>query len=338
MHFLTDNLLAHYVTMRIGGPAKAIAIANSEQDVVEAVKYAEDNKLRLISIGKGSNIVFTDSGFNGLVLINKISELIIDKEAGFIAAGSGVLMDDIVRSSVEYGLVGIEALSGIPGTVGAAPVNNIGAYGQEIKDTLVAINAYDTFSRQFIDITNEDCKFEYRDSLFKSKAHGRYIIVKVMLKLRKADSDYKAPNYPSLLAALKQRNITHPAAKDIRKTILDLRAERLPDPAKIANTGSFFKNPSVSKIKLKSLLSEYPDMPHFPQANGNEKLAAGWLIDKAGLRNYRQDGFWVYDKQALVLVNEKSARFDDLAKMSDYVIEKVKAEFGVILQIEPEII
>jgi UDP-N-acetylmuramate dehydrogenase len=338
MDFLTDNVLAHYVTMRIGGPAKGIAVAYNEQDVVNVASYARKNNLKLITIGSGSNIIFTDKGFEGIVLVNKISELIVDEENGMVAAGSGVLTDNVVAKTVEAGLAGMEALSGIPGTIGAAPVNNIGAYGQEIKDTLVQVSAFDTVLDKFIDIPKEDCGFGYRDSIFKSIDHGRYIITKILFLLKPATVDYTAPDYPSLTAELTRRKLTKLTPSDIRKVILDLRKNRLPNTDKLPNTGSFFKNPMVSKTAFEKLYQLYPEMPHYPQPNGREKLAAAWLIEKAGLKDYRQDGFWIYDQQPLVIVNEKSTKYSDLQKMIDTVTTTVKEKFNVRLEPEPEII
>jgi UDP-N-acetylmuramate dehydrogenase len=337
MEFLSDNQLAHYVTMRLGGPAKKIAIAKNEQNVVDIAKYAKSQKLPLITIGWGSNIIFDDHGYAGVVLINQIDGIEISKD-GEVIAGAGELTDKVVEQTIAAGLVGLEALSGIPGTIGAAPINNVGAYGQEIKDTLTKIRAYDITQEQFVDITKTDCRFGYRDSIFKSQAKNRYVITKVWLKLKKISSDYQAPAYPSLQTELAKRQLTQPTLKDIRQTILGLRNSKLPNPKDLASAGSFYKNPVVEQSKVKALLAKYPDMPHYPQPNGNEKLSAAWLIEAAGLKNYRQNGFWVYDKQPLVLVNESSNSFKDLSSISDYIVGKIKDNFDVTLQTEPEII
>jgi UDP-N-acetylmuramate dehydrogenase len=338
MHTLTDNVLAHYVTMKIGGQAKNIAVANNEQDVLEIANYARENNLKLITIGSGSNTIFTDFGFDGIVLLNKISELIIDKNAGVIAAGAGILLDDIIAKSLETGLIGLEGMSGIPGTIGAAPVNNSGAYGQEIKDAVLQIGAYDTLLQKFVDIPKEQCSFAYRDSIFKSKYHGRYIITKVLLQLKPMDAVYKTPNYPSLITELEKRNISSPTPIDIRNVVLELRSLKLPDPQKLPNSGSFFKNPIVNSTTYEKLILQYPNMPHYPQANGREKLAAAWLIEMSGLKNFRKNGFWVYDKQPLVLINEKSFKFGDLYEVMEIIVETVKNKFNVRLEPEPEII
>lgn len=338
MKFIDDNQLAHYVTMRIGGPANKLAMVESEQDVEEAAKYASSHNLPIITIGWGSNIIFGDNGFAGVVLINKIPGLNLNSQTSTVTAGAGVITDEIVKQTVDNNLIGMEALSGIPGTIGAAPINNIGAFGQEIKDTLVKVRAYDTNTKSFIELPKDDCRFGYRDSVFKSKEHGRYIITKVELKLRKFDNTYQTPAYPSLQTELAKLSLAKPTLQDIRQTILNLRNKRLPNSKELANTGSFYKNPMADKAKVDELLAKYTDMPHYPQPDGSEKLSAAWLIETAGLKNYRQSGFWVYDKQPLVLVNESSTSYKDLAAINDKIISTIKTNFGITLETEPEII
>ena len=338
MEFLNDNQLAHYVTMRIGGPAKKIAIAKTESDVEALVKFAHDNNLPIITLGWGSNIIFSDAGFDGLVILNQIEGIDFDEQSNIIEAGSGVSTDDVIKFATEQNLVGIEGLSKVPGVIGAAPVNNIGAYGQEIKDTLTSIRAYDTTTKQFVEISKEQCEFGYRESIFKSKEHGRYIITKVKLQLKPFSDNYQAPEYPALKSLLAQKNIAKPSPKDVREAIIELRDSKLPNYKELANAGSFYKNPFADKSKVEELLAKYPDMPHFTQPDGSEKLSAAWLLDIAGLKNYRQNGFWVYDKQPLVLINESSNSFADLKTVNEYIVKMVRDKFGIALEIEPEII
>jgi UDP-N-acetylmuramate dehydrogenase len=275
MKFLTDNNLAHYTTMRIGGPAKVIAEVNSEQDIVEAVKYAKNNNLKLITIGKGANIIFKDIGFDGLVIVNRIPGIKLDSSNNTICAGGGARWDDIVKTAVEANLYGVESLSVIPSTAGAAPVNNIGAYGQEISDTLISVRAYDTKQNKFVEIPNKDCGFSYRNSCFKNKEHGRYIICGITLKLQSVSNSYQAPGYPKL----KNQGIANPTPQDVRETITKLRYERLPNPSKLPNAGSFFKNPIVSVSKLKELQKTYSEIPHYPQKKRTRKISR-WLVNR----------------------------------------------------------
>jgi len=338
MDILPDKQLANYVTIRIGGPANEIIVAHSEQDITEIVSYAKTKNSPLITLGAGSNIVFRDNGFSGVVLINRVMGLEVDDSTGLVHAGSGVFWDAVVQKAIDANLCGIESLSAIPGTVGAAPVNNIGAYGQEIKDTLVSVRAFDTSINQFIDIPNDQCGFSYRDSRFKTKEHGRFIISQITLQLKPTPENYQAPNYSSLIEELNNRGINIPQPKYVRQTVIALRQEKLPDPVRLANSGSFFKNPIVPPDIAKRLLQIYPDMPHYPQTDGTEKLAAAWLIDQSGLKSYKQNGIWVYDKQALVLINESAKSFTDLWLMVEHIISTVNQKFGVILEPEPEII
>lgn len=338
MKFLDDTKLAHYNTMQIGGPATYIVMAESEQDIQEAWNFAKEKNIKLQVIGSGSNIIFTDSGFDGLVLINKIPGISIDQESGQVKLGGGAQWHEVVLKTVASGLCGIEALAFIPGTCGAAPINNIGAYGQELKDVFVSVTAFDTSTGEFVTLDNNACKFSYRNSLFKSEAYGRYIISSLTLQLHQATDAYVPPQYPSLQKALDTSGLTKPTPSDVMQTVINIRSLKLPDPKLLANTGSFFKNPFDSSEHVARLLVTYPDMPHYLQNNGQEKLSAGWLIEESGLKNHRQNGMWVYDKQALVLVNEHASSYADLASIVSTIVNAVQSKFGIKLEPEPEIL
>jgi len=324
--------------MKLGGPASYLAEVHSEQEVEETAKFAKDHNLPVITLGTGSNILFKDTGFSGLIIINKIPGLFIDRPSGIVQAGGGVNWNEVVSKSVDAGLYGIEALALIPGTAGATPVNNVGAYGQEIKDTLASLRAYDTSTNQFIELNNRDCDFSYRDSRFKTKEHGRFIICQITFTLKNNLAAYQPPDYPSLKIELNKLKINKPTPKDVETVISNMRRSKLPNPAWLANAGSFFKNPQVTQEVAKNLIETYPGLPAFDQPDGTKKLSAAWLIDKAGLKNHHQNGIWVYDQQALVLVNESATSFKDLQVMQDLIINTIKSKFGVILEPEPEII
>jgi UDP-N-acetylmuramate dehydrogenase len=338
MNIADDKKLANYVTMRIGGFAKLIVEVSNEFEIVEAVNYAKSKNLKLMCLGGGSNIVFSDNGFDGLVIINKIPGLMIDKLSGVVRLGAGTKWHDVVLQTVESGLVGIEALALIPGTCGATPVNNIGAYGQELKDVFLSLRAFDIQTNQFVEIQNSDCNFSYRNSRFKSNDYGRFIISSITLQLKPKPEIYIAPQYPALTNYLNQLEIYYPSPENVMRSVIAIRSTKLPDPAKLANCGSFFKNPIVDTDKMQKLLASFPSMPHYPTPDGREKLSAGWLIDTAGLKNYRQDGMWVYDKQALVLVNENAHSFKNLASMVEYIQSTIQTVYGISLEPEPEII
>ncbi|MFO0882066.1 MAG: UDP-N-acetylmuramate dehydrogenase [Candidatus Saccharimonadales bacterium] len=337
MNILTDNSLAHYTTMGIGGPAKTIVSVTSEQDIIEAVAYARQNQLKLIVIGQGSNIIFGDGGFDGLVIVNAIPGLLIDSATGQVRIGAGTSWHEVVTKTVEAGLVGVEAMPLIPGTAGATPINNVGAYGQEIKDTLLFVRAYDTQTDTFVEINNSDCAFGYRSSRFKTTDYGRFIISSITLQLKQTPTNYTAPNYPALTASLQEHDIYYPTPDDVMRNVIAIRMSKLPDPKQLANTGSFFKNPIVPAEKAQQLLAEFPNMPTYPREDGTVKLAGGWLIETAGLKDLRLHGMWVYEKQALVLVNENAHSFADLAAMVNHIQSTVNQLFGVQLEPEPEI-
>lgn len=335
MEFLKDQPLYSHTTMKLGGLAKYLCTVTTEDEVIEAANFAKSNGLKIIVIGGGSNIIFNDDGFNGLVILNNLKGLSINSSTRTLTAATGEAWDDVVKAAVEANLSGIESLSLIPGTMGGAPVNNIGAYGQEIKHTLKHIKAYDTKESKFILLNNSDCKFAYRDSIFKSTEHGRYIITEVTLLLKNAD-EYQPPAYASLQSSLLEAGIKKPTIQDIRNAVINIRSAKLPDPKLIPNTGSFFKNPIVSNQKRDELLEKFPSLAYFDY-HGKTKLAAGWLIDNAGLKGYEQDGIKVYEKQALVLVNIGTRSYKSLENMKSHIINVIKEKYGVELEVEPEL-
>lgn len=330
MEILKNQKLGSLTTMKLGGTAKYLCTIINEQDVLKAVNFAKKNNLEIITIGTGSNIIFTDTIFDGLVIVNEVMGISFKKN-GLVSIGSGENWDKIVKLAVEKQLVGIEALSLIPGTAGGAPVNNIGAYGQEIKDTLLYVRAYDTVLEKFVRLENKDCEFTYRNSLFKTKAHSRYIICNISLKLSPLSDKYQPPSYPSLQNELLDSPI------NVRKAVIKIRSAKLPNPNIMPNTGSFFKNPIIENSVAKKLLVKYPQMPAYPAGN-KTKIPAGWLIENAGLKGTKKEGLWIYDKQALVIVNESATNFFSLQALIDYITKTIYEKYGLRLEIEPEII
>lgn len=339
MDVLENEPLKNHTTMKVGGPARYFITAKSKQELLNAYKFAKQNDLPIEIIGDGSNIIFTDAGFKGLIIKNCILGYNLS-DRGILKASAGEKWDDIVKKSVEANFSGIEALSYIPGTVGGAPVNNIGAYGQECKDTLKEVEVLDTLSGKYIILTNKQCEFSYRNSIFKSTKRHQYIILSATFALHKTDSSthYKAPNYKSLQQELIKLNIKLPTIKDVRKAVIKLRKSKLPDPKIIPNTGSFFKNPIVSNKEYNLLLKKYPDMPAFLYTKTTKKLYAGWLLETAGLKEYSYNGVEPFSKQALVLTNIKNGSYKDLEIVFKHIQKTVLDIFGIKLQIEPEII
>jgi UDP-N-acetylmuramate dehydrogenase len=336
MQIQTDVSLKDYSTMRLGGVADNLTIVESVQDLTDAAKWAQERNVPILVLGGGSNVIFSD-GYRGLVIINRIPGFDIladDAVSTTIKIGAGENWDKIVARTVDMNLHGIEALSAIPGTAGATPVQNVGAYGAQISDTFVSLQAYDLQDHKIVTLSKSDCNFSYRHSIFKSPEHRRYIITSITLQLTKEAP--QPPFYASLQAYLDQHNITDYSVQAIRKAVVDIRAVKLPDPARVANTGSFFKNPIIPAAEAAVVLKQFPDAPHWDMPGGKVKMAAGWLIEQAGLRGYAAHGMKTYEHHALVLVNDHATSYDDLAAFRDEIINKVDEKFKIHLEQEPE--
>jgi UDP-N-acetylmuramate dehydrogenase len=338
MQIHTNVSLKDYSTMRLGGTAEALTTVTTKQDLVEAIAWAEAHNKPLLMVGGGSNIIFSD-GYQGLIIVNALHGFRVtrqDDQGATIEIGAGENWDKVVQQSVALGLSGIEKLSAIPGTAGATPVQNVGAYGAEIADTLVSLEAYDTKTKQFTTLSKEDCKFSYRTSIFKSPHNRHYIITSITLRLAKTNP--QPPFYATLQDYLDKNNVTAFTPRTIRDAIIAIRAQKLPDPKIIANTGSFFKNPIVEHGILAHIQQTHPDVPFYDMPDSKIKLLAGWLIDRAGLKGYASHGMKIYEKNALVFVNESAQTYADLAAFKQEIISKVEAAFCVRLEQEPELI
>lgn len=330
--------LKDYSTMRLGGMAEALTTITTKDELVEAVTWAEQHQKPHLMLGGGSNVIFSD-GYPGLIIINALHGFEVvheDTNGATIRVNAGENWDEVVGRTVSMGLSGIEKLSAIPGTAGATPVQNVGAYGSEIADTLIELEAYDTNKKQFVTLAKADCKFSYRTSIFKSPYNRHYIITSITLRLAKTNPE--PPFYATLQTYLDKHNITTYTPQTIRDAVIAIRAQKLPDPSIIANTGSFFKNPIVDKGILAHIQLSHPDAPHYDMPDGKVKLLAGWLIDSAGLKGYRAHGMRVYEKNALVFVNESAQTYADLEAFKQEIIKKVELAFCVTLQQEPELI
>lgn len=341
MDIQNDIALADYSTMRLGGKARNLVHISDKHALVDALTWAEEHRLKTIVIGGGSNIVWGDKGYNGLVIVNHILGFKIhpeDKEFSYVSVGAGENWDGVVKRTVAAGLHGIEALSLIPGTSGATPVQNVGAYGQEIADCLVSVEAYDTTHKQFVAIPNEDCAFGYRTSRFKTGDKGRFVIVGLTFRLRHINP--RPPHYPAVANYLREHRINVVTPRTLRKAVIAIRSSKLPDPAKVANNGSFFANPIVSTLSYKALAKKYPDMPHWKVDKTKVKLSAAWLIEHAGFKNVsdKETGMATWPSQPLVLVNKHAKTTKDLLKFRDTIITTVHKKFGVQLVQEPELI
>ena len=336
MDVMTNISLKQYTTMKLGGEARYMATADSASDVVSLYRNARKENLPIFVLGGGSNVITHDEVFEGIVLLNKIKgfEVISETdETTDVKIGAGEVWDEVVEKAIELGLQGIEAMSGIPGTAGAAPVQNVGAYGQEIADTLISLEAYDSKTDTIVTISADECDFSYRNSIFRDKEKGRYCILNITLQLNKAEP--KPPYYASLQKYIDENDIREVNLSVIRVAVLNIRSEKLPDPAELPSAGSFFKNALVEKWKLEELQKEYSDIPNYAMSDGRYKIPTGWLIDKAGLRGYRSHGMRVYEKNALVLVNDSATGYDDLAAIREEIVQIVFDKFGIKIEHEP---
>ncbi len=294
---------------------------------------------RLFVLGGGSNIILPEDMKDVIVLklenkgIEKITE---DDNSVMIKVASGEVWDDVVAYSVENGYSGIEALSAIPGTAGATPIQNVGAYGCEIKDVLVSINAYDLKEENNVTFLNEECGFSYRMSKFKGEWKGRFIITEIIIKLSKGKP--KIPEYPGVQKYFIEKGIQDPTLLEIRNAIIEIRWSKLPKPNEVPNCGSFFENPIVEKAVAEKIKLEYNTMPSFPISEGFVKIPAGWLIENTGLKGADFGAVGTYEKNALVLVNNNFATQKDVINARDSIIKMVYEKFGITLESEPEII
>jgi UDP-N-acetylmuramate dehydrogenase len=332
--------LAAYSTMRLGGKAAHLTEVHSRQDVIEAVDWAVENHMPPIMIGSGSNIFWRDEGFDGLVLVNKImsyEDFAEDEVNHYLTIGAGENWDKIVERSVSEKLSGIEALSLVPGTAGATPIQNVGAYGQEISQTLVSVEAYDLHTRQMLNMPNEKCELGYRTSRFKTTDRDRFFITAITLHLMRINP--KPPFYTALQYYLDENNIHEYTPSVIRNAVVNIRQAKLPDPTVVANNGSFFANPIVGDNDLMQLLSDFPDMPHWLAEKG-AKIPAAWLLEQTGFKDLhdKETGMATWPKQPLVLVNEHAKNTADLLKFKQKIVEAVHAKFNITLVQEPELL
>jgi UDP-N-acetylmuramate dehydrogenase len=327
--------------MRLGGAAAYMLDINDKHQIPEAIAWAEQRNLPVIMIGGGSNIIWKDEGFPGLVLVNKVlgfEEQQEDDENYFVTIGAGEVWDDVVKRVVAKGMTGVEALSLIPGTAGATPIQNVGAYGQEIAQTLVSVEAYDRQAKQLVNIQNIDCGFGYRTSRFKTTDRGRFFITNITLHL--LHQNPQPPYYAALQEYLDEHDIHDHAPQIIRDAVIAIRSSKLPDPAKVANNGSFFANPIIDEGLLTQLQATYPNIPHWPAKEGYVKIPAAWLLEQAGFKGVHDEatGMATWPVQPLVLVNECATSTGQLLAFRQKILDTIKQKFDIALEQEPELL
>lgn len=328
--------LKNYTTMRLGGPARFMTQVSTPADVQTVIREAKKQNLAWFVLGGGSNVIARDDGFNGLIILNKIPGFeVLSQEPGkvTIKIGAGENWDDVVKRTVDMNLSGIEAMSAIPGTAGAAPVQNVGAYGQEIADTLVSLEAYDSQTDQFVTLSAEECRFSYRHSIFRGDAWGRYVIISITLALSTIAP--QPPFYAALQQYFDERGTTLFTPQIVRDAVLAIRFEKLPDPKTTPNTGSFFKNAIVEQWQYDELAKQFDTIPHYDMPENMLKIPTGWLIEQAGYKGKSLHGMHVHDKNALVLINESATGYADLAAARDEIIGAVRDKFRIKIEQEP---
>jgi UDP-N-acetylmuramate dehydrogenase len=329
--------LKAYNSFAVDVAARWFAEAHNDDQVREALVYAQQQQLPVLLLGGGSNMLLT-ADVEALVvrMVSRgIRVLRDDGERVLVEAEAGEPWHPFVLWTLQQGLVGLENLSLIPGTVGAAPMQNIGAYGVELKDQFAGLTALDRRSGELREFSLGDCAFTYRDSLFKREA-GRWVILRVRFSLRRTAALHL--DYGPLRQRLAEQGIALPTAVDVSQAICAIRREKLPDPAVLGNAGSFFKNPLVSVELAQRLSAEHADLVAYPQADGRVKLAAGWLIEHAGWKGFREGDAGVHRLQALVLVNYGQATGRQLLALAQRIQTDIFQRFAIDLEIEPNVL
>ena len=338
MNIIENYPLLKLNTFGIDIKAKYFTSINTINELIEVTKTNVFKDLELLILGGGSNILFTKD-FDGLVILNNIKgKEIIDQnqQSIFLKIGAGENWHELVMYCVDNGWGGIENLSLIPGNTGTAPMQNIGAYGVEIKETFIELEALEISSGKIVKFNNSDCEFGYRESVFKNKMKNQYIILNITLELKK--NPVLNINYGDVKAILESQNIKNPGIKEVSNAIISIRQSKLPDPKKIGNSGSFFKNPIVSLNQREQIKKKYPNVVNY-EINENEfKIAAGWLIERAGWKGKKFNNYGIHEKQALVLVNYGLANGMEIFELSEKIILDIKDKFGITLEREVNII
>ncbi|SKA39839.1 UDP-N-acetylmuramate dehydrogenase [Chitinophaga eiseniae] len=331
-------LLQPYNTFGIAATSRYFASFDSEAALLALLDEPRAKGLPRMILGGGSNILFTQD-FDGLMLKNEIKGMKVvseDNDHVYVKAGAGENWHGFVRYCLAADMAGVENLSLIPGNVGASPMQNIGAYGVEIKDTFHSLEALHLEDRRVITFSNNDCAFGYRESVFKKQYRNQFVILSVTYRLNKVPRFNTS--YGAINEELERMGVKELSIQAISQAVINIRTSKLPDPAKIGNAGSFFKNPSVDAVQYERLKAAFPQVVAYPLADGYFKLAAGWLIEQCGWKGYREGDAGVHAKQALVLVNYGHAKGSEIYALSRQVVDSVKEKFGVELEREVNIL
>lgn len=338
MQVSENVLLKSYNTFGIDATARYFAAFSSVAGLQELMAAQRLQQLPQMILGGGSNILFTQD-FNGWLLKNEIKGTSVvreDNDYVYVKAGAGENWHQFVQHCIGLNLAGLENLSLIPGNVGASPMQNIGAYGVEIKDVFHELEALHLQDNHLVTFNNADCHFGYRESVFKKEYRGQFAILSVTYRLSK--QAHFNTSYGAINEELQRMNVSDLSIQAISQAVINIRSSKLPDPAKIGNAGSFFKNPTISKEQYTTLHAAFPQLVAYPVANEQFKLAAGWLIEQCGWKGCRKGDAGVHAKQALVLVNYGHAKGNEIYDLSQEILDSVEEKFGVLLEREVNIV
>lgn len=335
--FLPHFNLQKFNTLAVPALANFFVSVKNDEELREALAFARTENLPLLLLGGGSNIVLRDN-FPGLVVhIKSQGKEVVGENDEFVwlKVAAGENWHQLVEYSLDNAFYGLENLSLIPGSVGAAPIQNIGAYGVEIKEMIAELSALNVRSGLSVTFTNESCHFGYRDSIFKQSLKDQYVITSVTFRLHKQPR--MNLTYPALRAALAGIAESAITPQQISAAVISVRQSKLPDPAIVPNVGSFFKNPVISQSRFDDVKSRYPDIVAYAAGNNQVKLAAGWLIDQAGWRGQMLGGAAVHEQQALVLTNPGKSSSAAVLALAEQIKQSVLEQFGVMLEMEPRV-
>lgn len=338
MDIRENTSLKSFNTFGIDVAARYLATASSVDEFCTLIEDRRFAAVPMMVLGGGSNVLFTGD-YNGLIVMNRLDGISLEREDSnhyYVKAGAGVVWHELVMWCIEKGYAGLENLSLIPGSVGAAPMQNIGAYGVEMKDCFHHLEALNTETLEIERFSNEDCRFGYRESVFKRELKGQYIITSVTFRLNKKPVFHT--QYGAIEKELETLGITELSIAAVSRAVINIRRSKLPDPKVLGNAGSFFKNPEITPEQKEALLAGYPEAVVYPLENGNFKAAAGWLIEKAGWKGKRVGECGVHQLQALVLVNYGAAKGREIFDLSTEILSDVESKFGIRLEREVNIV
>lgn len=333
MKILENISLKQYNTFSIEQKARFFVAVSSLDDLKAALQWAKDEQLEVLILGGGSNLLLTRD-FPGLVIRIELKGIAVLKENSeevLAEVGAGEVWHDWVQYTIDKGWAGIENLSLIPGTVGASPMQNIGAYGVEIKEVFQSLKALNRETLEITEFDAESCNFGYRESVFKHEMKGQFVITSVVFSLKK-QATLKL-EYGAIRETLEAKGITNPGIRDVSQAVIEIRQSKLPNPKEIGNAGSFFKNPTISEEHFATLKNAFPTIPGYPNEEG-VKVPAGWLIEQAGWKGKRQGEVGVHAKQALVLVNFGNGKGEEIKNLASEIQKSIQSKFGIELQPE----